>query len=431
MRHARSIIKDSKKADGMDETAAANMTSEMTTLVNELKKQKEEMENKLKAVEDEKSKLKTEMESNLREADKKLVTAELDIVKKEKEEMATMIQKLEKAKKQMEEKLEDAKLETRSLKEELMETASVVQEFVTEKQNLETKLKTVEMSRDDIHMRLIEAESRAKKLKDEKRMKSMEISEYRKAGEAYAPLVEESQRQKRSISKELKRTEEEKFQLQSMLAGNGGNLLSVSEHPHQRQGRPLLSQHRSNSSNMLTDESYIQRPAVHRSSSMNMLTEDDFTNTNHMMSNLEQEIMMAQLHQAHQEEMSVISSCGLDIGDRPSGWLGTAIANRSFTNLIGMDHEDDGEESRRRHKRGSSSHSRSRHSSRSRSKSGSRKKSSSRHERKKDPSSSLNEKREKLRKSEKKVYDEMRKSRSSRSIDCDGSFGTLSADEFL
>jgi hypothetical protein len=55
---------------------------------------------------------------------------------------------------------------------------------------------------------------------------------------------------------------------------------------------------------------------------MNQLMDDDFTNTNQMMMNFEQEIMWPQVQQALQEEMSVISSCRVDnvnISDRPSG----------------------------------------------------------------------------------------------------------------
>jgi hypothetical protein len=411
----------------MDEAAAANMNSEMATLMAELKRQKEEMEIKLKAVEDEKSKLKSEMESNQREADKKLVTAELDIVRKEKEEMALLIKKLEKAKKHVEEKLEDARLETRSLKEDLMETASVVQEMEEEKQQLQLKLSTAETSRDDIHMRLMEVEGRLKQLKDEKRMKSMEIRELRQAGEVYAPLVEQSQRQKRSISKELKRAEEEQFQLRSMMSTlDNGNLksLSISEHLPENHGRTLFSARRSNSSNNLMDQAneYLpQLPRHPRSSSMNMLTNENFTNTNNMMSNLEREIMMAQVRQVPAEEVSVISSCvvdRIDMGNRPAGWLGDTIANRSFTNLHDLDEEEDEGGGRRHRSRSSSRSLRSRSSSKSRRRSRSG-------DRKRSDKSSISEKKEKLRQSEKKFRDGVRRSRSSRSMDCDGSYHSL------
>ena len=136
MRQARSLIQDSKRLEDFDETAQTNMTNEMAKLVADLKRQKDEMEAKLKAVEDEKSALKLTMESNLREADKKVANAELDVVKKEKQEMAKMIEQLERTKAEMEENLRKAKEEANTLKERQFETVTQVEEMLSERERL-------------------------------------------------------------------------------------------------------------------------------------------------------------------------------------------------------------------------------------------------------------------------------------------------------
>jgi hypothetical protein len=132
---------------------------------------------------------------------------------------------------------------------------------------------------------------------------------------------------------------------------------------------------------------------------MNELMDDDFTNTNRMMTNLEQEIMWAQVQQALQEEMSVISSYRVDnvnISDQPSRWLGNTISNRSLTNLMDLDDDNDGKKSRRSQK--------SQSGSRSRSNSGHHRRSSSRQDRKKGQSSSLKDIRERNYASQKRSF---------------------------
>ncbi|KAL3902673.1 MAG: hypothetical protein SGILL_010741, partial [Bacillariaceae sp.] len=216
MRQARSVLKNSEHADDLDTVAQVQMATEMATLVTEMKRQREEMESRLKSVEDEKSVLVLEMDRNQKEAEKKVANAELDIVKKEKEDMSLMIANLEQAKLDMEDKLQNAQYETLVLREQQLDTATTVDAMIMERQQLEAKLSNVEVSRDDIHMRLMQAEELSKQLKAEKKAKTKEIHSLRDLGDT--PMVEESQRQRRSISKDLKRIEEEKAQFRSMMA---------------------------------------------------------------------------------------------------------------------------------------------------------------------------------------------------------------------
>jgi hypothetical protein len=427
MRQARSIIKDAKHVDASDTVTQATMTAEMASLVADLKRQKEEMETRLKAVEDEKSVLMLEMDRNQKEADKKVANAELDIVKKEKEEMVLMIKKLEKVKLDMEEKLHAANGETLFLKEQQMDTAAQVESLILERQQLEAKLSTVEISRDDIHMRLMEAEQLSKQLKAEKKAKTKEIHALRDAGDT--SMLEQSVHQRRSIAQSLRQVEEEKAQFQSMMAQMEmiseatvpGSAADISVY---RRGIPMVQ---SNSTAMLMDHNPGHRPGIGRSNSSAMMMAPTpkqkgfrrsisssclvdnnqtmhpypFNHTDAMLQNLEQDMMIAQLpHNPLIFENSFGGENALDLSRRSH------------------------------HSHGSKSSRRSRSSSKSRRSKSGKKRSKSRD---RSSHSRLEEKREKLRSKEKKFRDEMRRSRSSSrcSIDCEGSYGSLSVDEFM
>eukprot|EP00539_Tryblionella_compressa_P002126 CAMPEP_0178738480 /NCGR_PEP_ID=MMETSP0744-20121128/3536_1 /TAXON_ID=913974 /ORGANISM="Nitzschia punctata, Strain CCMP561" /LENGTH=798 /DNA_ID=CAMNT_0020391103 /DNA_START=13 /DNA_END=2410 /DNA_ORIENTATION=+ len=358
MRHARSILENSQDANGKLQQ------TEMTELLAQLKLQKEEMEAKLKTVEEEKSKLKLEMESNQREADKKVANAELDVVKKEKEEMAQLIKKLETAKIEMEERLQAARNETEILKEEHQDTLNRVEKVESEKEQLRAKLATVEMSRDDIHMRLMEAEGRSQQLKEAKRAKTLEIRELREKPGVSTPMVEESERQRRTISKNLKRVEEEKAQFRAMMAKMDmieestssavSSLSPLNSIPvvANQGARQSLAECVSNGSTRLMDfendeamQSHPPNRKFIRSSSTSRLLDNknNSNDTRKMMHNLEQDIMSSQIHNCQmytQDEVSVIS-CPLNYiqatVDRPAGWLGDQISNRSYTNLTALE----------------------------------------------------------------------------------------------
>jgi hypothetical protein len=457
MRQARSMIKDSKKADDMDAVAQATMSAEMVNMVADLKKQKEDMEAKVKAMEEEKSVLKLEMDRNQREAEKKVANAELDAVKREKDEMAKMIEKLEKAKSEMEGKLLSAKEQTEQVKLQHLDTISQVQAMIDERQALQAKLSTVEMSRDDIHMRLLQAESLSQKLKEEKDEKKRQISEWKSSGNTL--MIEDTQRQKRSISKSLKRLEEEKAEMRTMMA----RMDMVPERPldlslHSIDGMGFIperqldfSRHsldglggipslgRVNSTMSLINQTPmpVQGFSLGRAKSTNMLMPHQIPHgllgkvdsTDEMLRELEADMMNAHVAHPGARDMTIRES--RKERDRPAGWLGDTISNRSFTNLTEMD------ASRRSHRSGSSrrslskSSSKHRHRSRSRSSHGKRSKS-------REPDSShsrLEEKRERLRQKEKTFRDEMKRSQSSRStrksIDCDASFHSLETGEIL
>mmetsp|Transcript_24176 Transcript_24176/g.44958 ORF Transcript_24176/g.44958 Transcript_24176/m.44958 type:complete len:534 (+) Transcript_24176:851-2452(+) len=444
MRHARSILENSQDANGKLQQ------TEMTELLAQLKLQKEEMEAKLKTVEEEKSKLKLEMESNQREADKKVANAELDVVKKEKEEMAQLIKKLETAKIEMEERLQAARNETEILKEEHQDTLNRVEKVESEKEQLRAKLATVEMSRDDIHMRLMEAEGRSQQLKEAKRAKTLEIRELREKPGVSTPMVEESERQRRTISKNLKRVEEEKAQFRAMMAKMDmieestssavSSLSPLNSIPvvANQGARQSLAECVSNGSTRLMDfendeamQSHPPNRKFIRSSSTSRLLDNknNSNDTRKMMHNLEQDIMSSQIHNCQmytQDEVSVIS-CPLNYiqatVDRPAGWLGDQISNRSYTNLTALEQTPEKKQHGRPPSRSSRSHRGTRSRSRSRSgrshrRTGSRSRSKSR-SRDGASSSKLDRKRERARKCEKKLREELRHSRSAsgRSLD--------------
>jgi hypothetical protein len=152
-------------------------------------------------------------------------------------------------------------------------------------------------------------------------------------------------------------------------------------------------------------------------------------NTDEMLRELEVDMMNA--HVAHPGARDLIMRESRNERDRPAGWLGDTISNRSFTSLTEMD------ASRRSHRSGSSRRSRSKSSSkgRHRSRSGSNHGKRSKSRESDSTHSRLEEKRERLRQKEKSFRDEMKRSQSSRStrksIDCDASFHSLDTGEIL
>ncbi|KAL3942276.1 MAG: hypothetical protein SGARI_000318 [Bacillariaceae sp.] len=459
MRHARSMLKDSKNTD-MDTFAQTKLTTEMAELVADLKKQKEDMESKLKTVEDEKSVMMLEMDRNQKDAEKKVANAELEAVKKEKKEMSKMIKKLEQAQMDMQGQLQNAEVETQILLEQQMDTATHVDAMMMERQELEAKLNNVEVSRDDIHMRLMEAEELSKQLKSEKKDKTKEIHSLRDAGNT--SMVEASERQRRTISKSLKRVEEDKAQFRSMMAQmdtfpeaqtdlglvdgmslGGPPMMVQTDMPMQRPG---LGPRSHSSAVLMGNQMQPQHPGFARSNSFNGLMDYDqagnayaYQNPGGMMMDPNQQMQMqmdpttAMLQSLEQDMMMVQAPHNqfMDNGMMP-GYDG---------GMGGMSNDNDLDISRRsqltmgsRSSRRSRGSGKSRKSKSSRSRSRSKSKRSKSRDRDRSGHSRLDEKREKLRQKEKKFKDNMRRSRSNSrnsGIDCDGSYGQLSVDSFM
>jgi hypothetical protein len=478
IRQARSILKDYKKSETLDEATCSRMDMEMTNLVAELKLQRQEMELKLKATQEEASKLKEEcnnsnsrlmeLEADHREKDKKLATAELEVVKKEKNEMAKMIKKLEEAKAEMEKKLSRATEETETLKQENQDTVSKVCEMEEEKEKLKAKLTTLEDSRDDIHRRLMEADLRSAQLKEEKKAKTIEIQQHKKAGAT--AMVESSERQRRTISKNIKRLEEERAQMRSMMAkmdlieeqdddmtvplsDMGGQPMTYT--PNGIQGthymdlagnqvyeQPLRVVH-SNMPIQIIDHSHMplrgsshgpKRPTQRTTSYHDpMVLRSEYSNRHLDISHAEagsgssNHNMILHCHNNFDGDVGIhgdsltVAETSSSSEARPAGWLGEQIANRSFSNIMDEDLIDNRS---RRSVRGAGHLGSSRHRSRSR-----------------DPSpetgaasNHIRSKRERARRCEQRLQDELRRSRSSNhtmsSVDCDGSQGSLNVEEF-
>jgi chromosome segregation ATPase len=186
--------------------------------------------------------------------------------------------------------------------------------MISEHERLSDKLSTVELTRDDIHKRLREAENLSQQLKEEKKAKTKEIHALRTAGAI--PLVEASEHQRRTISKSLKRVEEEKAFFRSMMAQmmrdevssvRGLDNPQQYKYGHNSFGEPT--------NGMKMDSSVL------------------INTTEAMLRNLEQDMMSAQSSFRSREDGSVMSNPNpWGAAERPAGWLGDAIRSRSSSN---------------------------------------------------------------------------------------------------
>jgi chromosome segregation ATPase len=152
-----------------------------------------------------------------KESEKIMVAAELQQVQKEREEMSKMIKKLERAKGDMEGRLRDAQDEAQVLKVEKDVVTKRVTEVEQERETLTVKLSQIERTRGDIETRMKEAEEELNQLKAEKKFKTKEIRDMR-ASEHCRSIMFQAEDERKNITQNLKKISEEKEQMRAMMA---------------------------------------------------------------------------------------------------------------------------------------------------------------------------------------------------------------------
>lgn len=257
VRQARTMLKTVKKTerneDGVTVEVQQVMNSELSEMIAQLKKQKDEAEQRLRNSETEATRLRIEKEAHARhiaeleneniqthhdllltqqeaqnihahntlavaetEAETIRVAAELEQVRKEREAMSKMISKLEKAKGGMESKLHEIQDEASLLREEnAMHQVNMAEH---ERRELETKLASIQQARDDLQNQLMEAEMEAKSLKAMKKSKTHDIRVERSSAHVRYGYVDQMEAERHAISTDLKKAEADKTQMKEMLA---------------------------------------------------------------------------------------------------------------------------------------------------------------------------------------------------------------------
>jgi hypothetical protein len=225
IRQGRTILKSVKSSKDTSTEMQETMNREMNALIAQLKTQRLEMEEKLRASEQEAAQLRREKESpgmglatSVCGTGIDIVTpeSELEAVRKEREQMSKMIQKLEGAKNQMAEKLKKAEDEAEVLKTENVASVKRVSEVTKEKDALKAKIEQIESTRGNIKLKLQDAEDVVTKLKAEKRMKSREIRDMR--GSVHnRTFLDEAEEERRLISDQLQQQEFEREQMLHMM----------------------------------------------------------------------------------------------------------------------------------------------------------------------------------------------------------------------
>jgi hypothetical protein len=225
IRQGRTILKSVKSSKDTSTEIQETMNREMNALIAQLKTQRLEMEEKLRASEQEAAHLRREKESpgmglatSVSGTDIDIATpeSEPEAVRKEREQMSKMIQKLEGAKNQMAEKLKKAEDEAEVLKTENAESAKRVSQVTKEKDELKAKIEQIESTRGDIKVKLQDAEDVVTRLKVEKQMKSREIRDMR--GSVHnRTFLDEAEEERRLISDELQQQELEREQMLHMM----------------------------------------------------------------------------------------------------------------------------------------------------------------------------------------------------------------------
>jgi hypothetical protein len=259
VRQARTILKTVKKTesneDGVTVEVQQVMNAELSEMIAQLKKQKEEAEQRLRNSETEATRLRIEKEASARhiaelenknmmsqhdliltqqeahqlhahntltvaesEAETIRVAAELEQVRREREAMSKMISKLEKAKSNMESKLHEVQDEASILREENAVAMHHVQMAHGEKLELQEKLANIQNARADIERRLLEAELEANSLRALKKAKAHDIRAERTSAHVRPSYLSEMEAERKAISKDLQMMEEEKAQMQEILA---------------------------------------------------------------------------------------------------------------------------------------------------------------------------------------------------------------------
>lgn len=267
LRDARKLIEKHEKEQELDEEQAQTAASEMAFLIATLKKEREDMESKLKKIEDEATKLKLEriesqkslmdLEHQAKVDRKAAALADLEAVKKEKEEMVKMILQLEQAKMSMEGRFHSntgvglgvAPIDSDDRRLGLGGVFGLPCLNTSSRFNGSLGTRTsgssdIQSQMEDLQLRLIHAEGNSQQLKLDKRTKKVEIEQLKAiSGGISTPLLEASERQKREISKKLKRFEEEKAQIRSQMAhlDHGRTMMEAPMlAPHDAQGQPYI-----------------------------------------------------------------------------------------------------------------------------------------------------------------------------------------------
>jgi hypothetical protein len=348
VRQARTILKTVKQTERNDDGVTIEvqqvMNTELSEMIAQLKKQKDEAEQRLRNSETEATRLRIEKEASARhiaelesmnmqsqqdlmwtqqeahhlhakntvtvaetEAETIRVAAELEQVRRERDAMSKMISKLEKAKSTMENKLYQVQDEASFLREENAMAMHHVQMAENEKLELQAKLASIENARADIESRLLEAELEAKSLKALKKAKALDIRTERSSAHVRPSYLNEMEAERKAISKDLKKMEEEKEQMKEMLEklnASRKQLTSLMEGDDGDDEMSFPQEDLSNASNYKSSGSAIAPASSSRYYPA-----------------------LATI----QSPRNIQPTLG---GERPAGWLGNEIANRSFNNLL-------------------------------------------------------------------------------------------------
>lgn len=245
VRQARTILKTVKKSkkDGVSVEVQHVMNEEMNSLLAQLREQRDEMERRLRASEMEASKLRLEKETSKQTIvevhREKLGTsntvngpgvtqvvttemvdfaAELELARKERLEMTKVIKKLEKAKETMEDKLNETQQEATALRTENLQVSKKMTDLEKDREELRLKLHNINETRGDIETRLKIAEEETRKLKDLKKTKTKEIREERESTHVRQSYLDEMETERKGISRNLKKIEEEKHEMMARMA---------------------------------------------------------------------------------------------------------------------------------------------------------------------------------------------------------------------
>jgi DNA repair exonuclease SbcCD ATPase subunit len=182
--------------------------------ITELETKKQETENILQETQMEAKLVRSSscLELAEKEGEKILVSAELEGVRKERENMSKMIKNLEKAKQDMEGRLSQAKEETTTLKAQNEESTKRVTEVEKDRETMKLKLAQLQTTRGTIEARLKEAEEEGIQLKEERNEKSKQIKRCDNDDD-----IHQYQNQKDTISRELKKLESERVEMMTMV----------------------------------------------------------------------------------------------------------------------------------------------------------------------------------------------------------------------